>query len=465
MTQKQQIQLLDSILPEIVKTNDPEGAMLKCARKHNLAPAQLEKLAQVFNTTKTIVGLTKQANRGDSFSIVNVPELVSKYTTYDPAAELSRESKGVHAKVNRLVKSASAGGSWNPFDESVQEERLPNAFLTEFEKGDWDEHKAHTPGYDVVFGKRASALTDDLQNHRDSLVYRFVNDNLDLAVDKAYQVAYDTHMDIQEKCASIMHKLTPDEGRWAVCVQDIVDNLGLEKAASVIKSVEDYFIGHRHHFKPADLTKEASGWGEVFAKDHHGVVGIAEEIYDLQQINKEAKAAYARFAKAAGKGDKDDDSVIEADAREGANSVNALINGMSHPFIPGPKESFLAPVLNPASNPVLNVANALASTKGSLVDPAERKYIDKSRDLAMSESALQDLMMSDKTIAEADPAEVRALYETVSRLSPTIAQDPVVLAPVLKEALQYGSLPIQQVKDLLDAEKTSLQNKVQLTKL
>lgn len=463
MTQKQQIQLLDSILPEIVKTNDPEGAMLKCAKKHNLAPAQLEKLAQVFNTTKTIVGLKKQANRGDSFSIVDVPSLVKQYTTYDPGAVLSQESKGIHAKVNKLVKSASFTGAFD-FDERNKEEQLPNAFSIESEESSWATAVNRDLERGSSFSKQATKFADDIQDMRDVSVYRRVTGDLGLAVDTATQVAYDTHMDILEKCAAIMHRLTPDEGRWAECVRDIADNLGLEKAASVVKAVEDYFIEHRHHFRPADLVKDASADDCVFARDRHGVVDDAEEIADLIDINKQAKAQLAVYKKAAKNVDDDEDQK-DKELQNGVSTVDALISGMSHPVVGAPSTNPAALVLDPSKNPVYSMVSSVKATRGALADSGESKYVDESKSKAESEAALQELMMSDSTISQADPGEVKALYSTISKIAPTVAKDPVMLGPVMKEALQYGSLPIQQVKDLMETEKLSVGNKVQLAKL
>lgn len=461
MTHKEQIKLLDSILPEIVKTNDPEGQLLKCARKRNLSPALLEKLAQVFNTSKTIVGLKKQANRGDSFSIVDVPKLVERYTEYRPGESVASSVK----------KSRQGGGvekSASAVPGVVDGGRLPNAFSFESGESGWAAAGGSECGGAFV-SKQASRSADDIQDRRDGLVYRSITGNLNLAVDTASQVAYDTHMDILEKCAGIMHRLTPDDGRWAECVRDIADNLGLEKAASVITAVESYFLEHRHHFKPADLEKDASADDSAFARDRHGVVEDAEEIYELQQINKQAHEQLAVYEKAAGKGDNkaedDEESGTDSSAQLGSDTMAALVNGIQHPVIPAPRENPMSVVFNPKDTPVASLIGMLATSRGSLVDPGDKKFIEASRGKAMSEAAIQQLLMSDPTISEADPEEVRTLYETVNRLSPTIANDPVLLGPVLKEALQYGSLPIQQAKDLLEAEKNSLGNKVQLTKL
>ena len=62
-------------------------------------------------------------------------------------------------------------------------------------------------------------------------------------------------------------------------------------------------------------------------------------------------------------------------------------------------------------------------------------------------------MLTDDIIASADPARVQDLYATIADLSPTLARDPVRIAPVLKEALQYDAVPISQLKDIVSLEK------------
>ena len=58
------------------------------------------------------------------------------------------------------------------------------------------------------------------------------------------------------------------------------------------------------------------------------------------------------------------------------------------------------------------------------------------------DTTLQQLMLSDDVISEADPAEVRKLFNTLASISPTLATDPGKMGPALKEALQYGSVPV-----------------------
>lgn len=91
MNQGQAIQVVNELLPEIGRTKDPEGTLLKYATDNNLSPAQLERLGQVFNTAKTISYMEKSASRGGSFSLVDISKLVGQYMGLDNVApELSK---------------------------------------------------------------------------------------------------------------------------------------------------------------------------------------------------------------------------------------------------------------------------------------------------------------------------------------------------------------------------------------
>jgi hypothetical protein len=79
------VTVIEELAPQINQTGDPKGTLIKYANDHNLAPAELERLCQVFNTAKTLTFMKKSAsNRGGSFSILDVDDVVNGYTTYTP---------------------------------------------------------------------------------------------------------------------------------------------------------------------------------------------------------------------------------------------------------------------------------------------------------------------------------------------------------------------------------------------
>jgi hypothetical protein len=76
------------------------------------------------------------------------------------------------------------------------------------------------------------------------------------------------------------------------------------------------------------------------------------------------------------------------------------------------------------------------------------------------DTTLQQLMLTDDVISEADPKEVQAIFKTLSDISPSLATDPSKMGPALKEALQYGSVPINILSDVSKLEGQLLKNEL-----
>lgn len=280
--------MMESVLPAIVKSGDPEGELLKCASEHNLPIAQVEKLGQVFNTYKTLTGLSVQKNRGDSHSIVDVPSMVEKYASFNPKKVLKKQA----AVEKPIEKYASSDGWRHMFDRDADSYTITTGGKDDMVRslrGIMDAAKADIAGgvvsdnhnsyhefhnmsgkYDITFDKKASAK-----------LYREVEGDLRVVEEDSRQIAHEIKQAVAEKCASIMSKLNPDEGRWAEAVEDIYDVYGV-KSANAIHTVENYFDAKRHRFTPADLTKRAAA--QVVVEDRHGVFGDIEEIMRLDNL-------------------------------------------------------------------------------------------------------------------------------------------------------------------------------------
>lgn len=395
--------------------------MLKCARKNNLSPAQLEKLGHVYNTMKTIVGLEKQANRGDSFSILDVPKMVAKYTTYDANAELSAQAEKVHDKVDALMKdadgwsaimgigksamqkAAAAGEGANDWLyrsnrpipriktwlKEVAEDKGGKVDYIDDNSDEWMEAQASVKSDLKLMNKTASALGD-----------------IKRARELWEQTQYEADVELTAQCADLRNELLQDREKWANLVMDARDVLGHEKAAAALQIVENYFERVRCHsfVKSASIQRE---YERRLAHDSTGLVGHLEEILELDAIVKRATALLQPSEKAAS--------------------------------VPG----------------ISTVEDLVSQMRSATGKPDKQKDFDKKIDSAKKQTALENLMLNDSIISTADPNTVQDLHATISQLSPTVASDPVKLAPVLKEALQYDALPIQQIKDLLSVEESA----------
>lgn len=503
MNQRETINLLNSIMPDIISSKDPEGTMLKCAEAHNLSPAQLEKLGQTFNTAKTIVGLEKQANRGDSFKIVDVPSLISKYATYSPEKTLSNKSKKVHEKVDSLFEADKDG--WGACLSTTKSASvLPDLQREVFEQiasGVVDDTDQEVRLVDISDNAactwdwtKSAAAVNKAGGYRD----------LHLAKETIEQLLFEIPMDITEKCASIKSKLTPDEGRWAEAAEDITDIMG-EKAASVIAAVEQYFKNVHHTYESyEDFSKRA--FTRNLACDRHGIIKLARDIAELQEmLEKVAMPQVAQLlpptqvaalnqlaaqlpptpggsASPAGSStvnapspagssaapvvDDDDDDTDDGTLPKGKNEEVEL------PIKPAEDLSALLDAMGPGAKGLLSLQQedivntkpvkeleALLNYLGPKSD-SRAKLIDKAIQQAKLDTTLQQLMLTDEVISEADPDEVQSLFRTLAEVSPSLASDPGKMGPALKEALQYGSVPINILADASKLEGQLLKNEL-----
>lgn len=529
MNQVQVIKMMESVLPDIISTKDPEGVLLKCASDHNLPIAQLEKLGQVFNTYKTLAGLSTQQNRGDSFSIVDVPSMVEKYATYDPAKKLSDKSKKVHETVNKITKSASKyqeSDGWRYMVKDVanthSSESGTKEAMVQSLKSIMDSVKADIASGVVSDNSTSFHRIDNVKGHFDITfdkkasstdLYRSVENNLRIVEEDTRQIKHEIKQAVIEKCASILNKLTPDEGRWAEAVEDIYDIYGV-KSANAIHIVEDYFEYKKHSFTPADLTKRAGA--QILVEDRHNVfedieelmkldaladelgmgkkasMGVSdlEDVYkknlselqqavadasngitpqrdikDLQQHVNISKRLWldakkeqddqissmrdqqdelndiARAEKLDIKDMTDNDMSAATTALDtikdtASNSVNALLSGMSHPLLSGSRASISSAISKP-----VELAKALKGY-GAADAIKRQRSISQAKEQAAVDTTLQQLMLSDPVISAANPDEVQNIYNSLRSISPMLASNPTLVSSTLKEALQYGSIPL-----------------------
>lgn len=481
MTHQKILDTLDELMPEITSTRDPESVLLKFAKTNNLYPAQVQKLGHAFNQCKTLVGLQKQANRGDSFSILDVPAMLEKYSTYDPAQVLSKKEKQIHKKVNSITKKASS--NYTPFErlpmpDFIEQLKFKGA---EIETNNIEEYNlSNSSGnFDITFSKSASASepTDQV------LVLKEAQHSLKEAISQASKTSQGAKELVTVKCAHIA-KVLRDNGphAWSEIVEDSVYKYGPEKSAAAIDTIENYLEVNHIPFKVVDLTKKA--YSNYLIRDNYNMCETIKDVQELSCIYKEAKQAEEELTKeydnvkqrinillekeaatpggSASNNPPDDTSNIQAPIipseggqlvatedfddihkalSEHSTDVVKAVGGLPNAFVGQPLKA------------IDDFENQMGKFKRLLPDKDEyiKKY-KKEQDKLDRELALQRLITGDPIIAEADPNEVLELYQTISSISPTFAKDHRMMATALKEALQYGAVPVSMLKDIADFE-------------
>lgn len=522
MNQDKLVDILTQVMPEIVETKDPEKVLLKTASKHNMYPAQLEKLGHAFNQMKTIVGLEKQANRGDSFTLLNVPGMVQKYASYDPHKKLTDKDKKVHKVVDNIYKAASTdpyywlaqysddnikyanlqASAYKTDDPNVQQivsEMFKDPMAKNLQADDFA--KEVQKRYDARHGgvaaiqKTASSINDvhtlptrktqDLRKLSElfNMDVEAVNDNMSYEIKSASEnkvTALDrykdmvVHLNSAEKQANALKANVLDEMEqcaikfanylrkngpecWAEMVEDTVDHFG-EKCASAIDNLENYMEVNHVPYYVADLTKRAcTPW---LIKDRHNCWDVMGRVIELSDLHKEASAALERIENDREHARMNIDMLAKAAAAPRPNGpanpspAGSSPSGPSKPA-PLPNVSFAPFTPIDTSRKMQGYAKELAN---AVISPSNvQQKVEEAKADAASSSALQQLILNDPILQEADPTRVQAIFDTIASVSPSFAKDRNMMATALKEAIQYDAVPINMLKDISDFEKNIVQ--------
>ena len=319
------------------------------------------------------------------------------------------------------------------------------------EDDNWEAVHGRTPEYDILHQKASAEPSAD-----DVIKWRgYVKQ----AKEAFEQVIFDTTADIRERCASIFQKVAWDSSRWQDIAEAIHGALPQEKSASVLAHVEAYMKEKSLKYTPADMTKFAS---DSFVTDTYNVLADANDIVDLLAIRKEASAELEKLASqnmtTLGTYDNYSPSKKDAESSEEEKDLARSIKSPKKSKSSDKKQrktTFIdkvAPTVTAGMAPF-----ELFASPGE--DAVKEKHVARGKLQAKQQAAFDSLIMSDDVLRDADQDMLRSLYTTIRDMSPTFASDISLLGPALKESLQYGSIPVHQIKAILDAEKTLLQIK------
>lgn len=476
MNQNKLIDILESVAPQIVETHDPESVLLKAAADHNMYSAQLEKLGHAFNQWKTLVALDKQENRGDSFSILDVPKMVDKYASYDPHKKLSKKDKELHNKVDNIMKAANSDDPYAWMYDVPSIDKSASADLSKLGKSnptisqlqslfgvDVEEEESNM-SYEI---KQASEQElSDLDRQKE------IVKNLNIAEGFANRLVSNTRDSIEQEAVKLANYLMKEGGHvWSEIVEDTVDRFG-EKCASAIDTLETYFELNHTPYIVADMSKRA--YAPTLLKDRHNQWDRIERVIDLVDMFKEASSAL---------------DGIEADRNDAREKIQELkkqaLAGAPVPQgnpNPGPgvnrpnhqqdnkknqqasaKPAKIDPISwSPLSSTVKNTSDDLKKVLNAFApnDEKIKQRLEEAQDEGQKQLTLQQLILNDPILQEADPEKVEMLYKTIASISPTFAKDKNMMATALKEAVQYDAVPVNMIKDIASIEKDIIDTKL-----
>lgn len=423
--QKQVISWLEELVPEIKRTRDPEASLLKFASERNLSPAQLEKLAHVYNTAKTINFLEKSANRGDRFHVVDAEALVAKYASAAPA------DAGVKSDVNEwCFKEASTSLAKFPTPEIKSASAEEHSVPVDTSRGAVREHLASQEVW-----RRNMAAHDEM--------------------------LFNARADAAEKLASVVEKLRADY---------LTDFASVERDALYVNpACKEACDLVAERLKRHVTVKRASDAGKRRLVSQSGLHMDIVELQECLEVSKEAGRIHAEFCKEA-------QTATGSSTQTGGGIGNQFPKRPSKSNKPQPSgggeggsggsggkgdedplglvqliRDVRMPNLSP--DPAGIVGNMISDVMSGRKNRDQEK-VDRADEDERAGAIVSRLMFSDPIISQAEPSEVIALANSIRNYSPAIATDVNAMRAELREKLQYGSLPSMAVKEYAGIQKT-----------
>lgn len=452
------IHWMEQLIPEIKAGGSPREVLLKFARTNNVAPALLEKLAHVYNTAKTLRFLEKSPDRGATFPVLDAAALVHDYTQsmpvvrrFDPDGWTEGETSFKVASSETPVKVSPRFPHWDrPAVPALDEPAQPVLPVAKpvFKR-------AHQLAELEQFQQLLFELRETSREKVASIVDCFRSDpDLDFAaIESDYRLLHG------EETASLFDLIAPHSKRALGAIKRAAN-------AGAHRLVDD----RREVFTLLDQLRETLGLlktaGATRAETFDGTyLELARSLKKEGSI-AELEAAYDN-AQAEGPSDAPVLHSPYDGGAEGEPSERIEMPVQPRPMSTGGKDTLPEP-----PDVADEIARLFESRTGGgrplvpapaldrIIRLPERGYnhgqekVDTGFKNLETQVVLERLLMTDPVISEADEHRVVSLANSIRQQSPEIARDINAMRSVLREALQYDSLPIHTFKDLAATQKT-----------
>jgi len=468
---EQLVSWFEEILPEIKQGGDVKDTMLKFATAKNLSPALLEKLGHVYNTAKTVTYLDKCASeekqRGESFQVLDVSEMVETYT---------EKKADDHSFSDSDFTSKNSGRFTDLFDEK----KITFDDLENLEQApDYQEVK-------LASERVASELKDSIKyanaDQAEQLIFNLNEDNRKIASTIADYIR-DSHNEtsfdiieqdavyyfgdsVKEACEYVASyldgikyevKRANDSGKARLIedtsflikfanIQDninnkanaelfIADTVGKKKANAQVKQ-KDLFDQHGNVIDSDTENTEPGGLDKLHPKAK-GSRGSSGDTLDQS-------AAGEKLLSEAVDGD------IE-NATDFVRGTGAAVGGAYQGALKtlGIKDKSLPTMLGEVEESAKGFLDRIAPSSD---EGAE--HIDRELDDAKYSTIIQDLIITDPILGEEDEDKVIDLYNTIKSVAPNLAKDKNVARVVLRQAVQYDGIAAPDLAQLVEAERS-----------
>ena len=453
----------EGLIPEIKKSGDPRGTIIKFAEEKNLAPALMERLGYIYNTAKTINYLDKSAasDRGQSFAILDVEDMVKEYTS---------------KKANSDHKYSDSGFSTFKKKHRVSKDLFMNV-----------------AGFDVQLDKPEDYEEVKLSSFRKAA-------NLKTSINEA------NSLQVEELLFNLKEDLRESAQKFASDYSSVSNKIDFEKVdqdawyyfEGAAKEACDFLAGYFKNKKGPSVKRASDKGKHRLVKDYsllNQVGQIQEQLNNIKIASKdefkqgmaleltsdEKEAQKKNLEKAAGTGPNtvtltDDlrQQILDVLAQGGNPEDLIQGSGKTNPgdltkLPSGPKDNKGQSSID-ADKAIKGVEGLVESVgKGGqkLIDilKPKEKTRQKDHDIAMEDvehiSVLQNLLTTDEILADADPERVIEAFNSVRSLAPELAKDLNIMRVQLRAMIQHDGMSVFDANQLSKAEydkrKTDLQ--------
>ena len=492
MTHDSAVRTIVSLVPKIEKSGSAADVLSNYAREEDLPPAQLEKLAQVYNTLRTVSHIEKAADRGSSVELLDVPTLVVGY-----ALGMDREKQAL-APVRESSHDVNNVDLMAALRNDIAGPRVPKHI----------EKAASTPMRTIT---RAQLLDEviDLEVDARLEMSKFAQQVFALSPrdsDGAIDIS-GAERDAVSVCGKAMTKQASDwldqmatAGRFSLVHHDFDATLAKRAFANVAGPSGDAMVSLANsvHLRnvmiklatdtpgpddigggtataaPAAATNPSQAESDLRAAvtadpslldDPDFVQILTDGGIDVEDLRPPAAATPgATDAMSAIRGQGGGGGTIppadnppktdkEKDTDKGKGSDSKPSGGLGIGDLWGAAKA-------PISAAAGGIRDAAAQADSLLTDITSKERTNKAQqrtDLSVEDVRrainIRRMIGTDPVLREADPRAVLEIYNSIARLNPDIAGNPGSMKLLLREAVSYEGLTLDSQKQLTDIRK------------
>lgn len=447
MRQKLITLLTEEVVPAVNRTRDPKGEILKAARANNFLPSQVQALGQLFNTARTLAHFEKAGTseaRGASFPILDVDKLVAEYQTAEP-----------------LEKKASAPVHWELDDQTNNTDSLPDCFRGICTPALKLEVPVRTQPSAAAMAKAAAKA--QVESAREVAMLE--------------QLQADTSHTITKLARSLWEQVRndPEQNSFDSIEADALGLFGekirptMDKLASACVHFD---TAHRPIKRAAKATEHA-----ILEDDREAIMNLIDQVdskfFEYDTCTRILKAAAAPPAppptkpqsqQSSGKG--------QGSSKPSSGGADPKPLAPVKPGQPAVKDEgvFSTPgatvgqvgrgitdSTNDVADNVLGkiLVNVPDTLKSLMPDNSDQRLVDTEARDVRHQAMLQNLLITDPILSEADPDKVLDIYHTVRTQAPDIAGDINVMRVLLRSAIQHDGMTPFDLKQLIETNSAA----------